>query len=220
MTEHKNSSAWTVGDRRDVGKRPAGEVVPLCGPYKVGLASWIIQDGNYGDFESSQHAQFALEYYAQELTLLEPHAEKKKSLRHIVDDQYRAIGKVIHRKPEWNVIDFGILAYQSVNIDARFNVGDWVRGDVTLGVDHFSYFERLSRETNAPALIYKWVIDEIEVLTAPFVQLESGLMVRDKAKWGWRSISKTNAWKDDDKAAEYLFTCTLRETAPTHKLEK
>ena len=95
-----------------------------------------------------------------------------------------------------------------------------MRGDVTLGIDHFSYFERLSRETDAPALIYKWVINEIEILTAPLVKLESGLMVRDQSKWGWKSISKTNAWKDDGKAAEYVFTCTLQETAPTHKFEK
>jgi len=30
----------------------------------VGLSSWIIQDGNYGDFSRGERAAFALEFYA------------------------------------------------------------------------------------------------------------------------------------------------------------
>ena len=30
----------------------------------VGLHSWIIQDGNYGDFARDTNAAFALEFYA------------------------------------------------------------------------------------------------------------------------------------------------------------
>jgi hypothetical protein len=30
----------------------------------VGLHSWIIQDGNYGDFATNTNAAFALEFYA------------------------------------------------------------------------------------------------------------------------------------------------------------
>jgi hypothetical protein len=33
--------------------------------WQIGLSSWIIQDGNYGDFETGQVLGFALEFYSE-----------------------------------------------------------------------------------------------------------------------------------------------------------
>jgi hypothetical protein len=35
----------------------------------VGLAAWIIQDGNYGDFEVGRAYRFALEFYPHKVTI-------------------------------------------------------------------------------------------------------------------------------------------------------
>ena len=32
---------------------------------QIGLSSWIIQDGNYGDFECHAIERFALEFYSE-----------------------------------------------------------------------------------------------------------------------------------------------------------
>ena len=33
--------------------------------FEVGLASWVIQDGNYDDFKEGQEVAFALEFYSE-----------------------------------------------------------------------------------------------------------------------------------------------------------
>jgi hypothetical protein len=45
--------------------------------------------------------------------------------------------------------------------------GGWLRGNVYIGVDPYFYFEQLGHEPGAPALIYDWKIEKIEMQTAP-----------------------------------------------------
>ena len=208
MSKFKKSSGGIIGERRDVSKKPGMQLTLPKAPLKIGLASWVVQDGNYGDFQTGSRVQFALEFYCENLVPLEEHAVQRCSIKHVEDDQYRVVAQIVHTHTEWIVLDFGILAYQDCFLSADLKVGDWVRGEINLSIDHFSYFEGLSRQTNAPALIYTWQIDKIDLLTAPWVQEASALRRRDTKKWGWREVRNTDAWKDEDGLAEYIFTCT------------
>ena len=74
----------------------------------VGLSSWIIQDGNYGDFSCGERAAFAVEFYASaELPEIDPGREPVPSLIHGGGAQYRTSGQVVHVADDWWVIDAG-----------------------------------------------------------------------------------------------------------------
>jgi len=63
----------------------------------VALSSWIIQDGNYGDFARSVDAAFALEFYTSaSLEEFEPERTAVPALIHIGDARYEVLGQVVH----------------------------------------------------------------------------------------------------------------------------
>ncbi|MEZ5921747.1 MAG: hypothetical protein R3C60_10400 [Parvularculaceae bacterium] len=202
----------SIGDRRHVEDRPAAPVSIPADKLKIGLASWIIQDGNYGNFETGMRTEFALEFFSKNLTSLDEGAARTPSIMHIEDDQYRVVGKLVHVGAGWIVLDFGCVAYQSAVRGGTYHVGGWYKGEITISVDPFSYFERLCNQSDAPPLIYAWRIDAIEMLTAPLVEEKGGLRRRDTSKWGWKCVEKTDAWNDDDGHAEYILSCSMLST--------
>lgn len=158
--------------------------------------------------------KFALEFLPVELVPLEPHALQKVACKHLLDNQYRIIGQVIFSHDDWYAIDFGVKAYHFHRPDKSWKPGEWVRGHIALDIDCFSYFESFSGNPSAPDLIYTWRIETVLRQTAPFVKRPSGMSVRDKAKWNWIEVGHTNAWKDDDGAADYLLVSTLLDDPP------
>jgi hypothetical protein len=80
-----------------------------------------------------------------------------------------------------------------------------LRGKISIGIDPFFYFERLAHQPGAPALVYDWKIERIEVQTAPLIEVKPRVMQRDPTKPGWKEIRETSAWEDD---GEYLIHCT------------
>ena len=174
----------------------------------VGLSSWIIQDGNYGDFSRGDHAAFAIEFYAStELTAVNPRRRPTRSLIHVGDAQYRTVGQVVHVAEDWWVIDAGTQLYREDKPPHAVQVGHWLEGEICIGIDPFSYFERLTLQPNAPPLIYDWTIEKIEMQTAPFIEIHPRVMGRDPERLGWKEIASTDAWKDDEGRAEYLIHC-------------
>jgi hypothetical protein len=163
-------------------------------PLVVGLSSWIIQDGNYGDFRRGKQVAFALEFYAStdwvEVYALAP------SLVHKGEGRYRSVGQVVHVADEWWAIDVGFLLFDRAKPPPVVRLGCWLANEISIGIDPFFYFESLAREADAPALIYDWTISKIEIQTAPSI---------------WREIAATNAWEDEGGRAEYLLHCTRIE---------
>jgi len=47
---------------------------------EVALSSWIVQDGNYDNFEANQHAEFALEFYSKSFRKSDVTTKSAKSL--------------------------------------------------------------------------------------------------------------------------------------------
>ena len=171
----------------------------------VGLHSWIIQDGNYGDFTRDTTAAFALEFYASSpLEIFESNPKPVTALIHICDADYEAVGHVIHVADHWWVIDVGVLVFQEAEPPANARQGSWLRGKISIGIDPFFYFERLAHQPGAPAQVYDWKIERIEVQTAPLIEVKPRVLERDPTKLGWRDVIETNAWEDE---GEYLHHC-------------
>jgi hypothetical protein len=172
----------------------------------VGLHSWIIQDGNYGDFARDTNAAFALEFYAPALLeVLESNPRLAPDLIRVRDADYEITGRVIHAAEHWWVIDVGVLLFQEEKPPATVREGSWLRGKISIGIDPFFYFERLAHQPGAPAQIYDWKIERIELQTAPLVEVKPRVFERDPAKLGWKDVLETNAWEDE---GEYLLHCT------------
>jgi hypothetical protein len=187
----------------------------------IGLSSWIIQDGNYSDFEVGQTRAFALEFFAQ-VPLKRVDAAKAGAPRHAYkgDAQFEVLGKSIHVGDDWWVADFGIPAYSSRWGTALPKPNIFVEGSAYIGVDHFDYFERLAHTVNAPPLIFDWRVERIQIQTAPFIERSPRTFVRDPEKMGWRDIGATNAWEDDDGRAEYILHCVRLTEQPRRQLNK
>src|SRR6266403_81686 len=61
--------------------------------WQIGLSSWIIQDGNYDNFETGQDAEFALEFYSKAFRTGEA---KQKSAKSLGAAKYSINGEVVY----------------------------------------------------------------------------------------------------------------------------
>ena len=126
--------------------------------WEIGLSSWIMQDGNYDNFEVGQNAEFALEFYSQTYRKSDGQARSAKGLGAA---KYDIIGEVTYLTPEVWILDFGICAFQESKPPEWISVGSFVAAEVYLGIDPFFYFERLYTLPGMPPLIYSWRIKSI-----------------------------------------------------------
>jgi hypothetical protein len=175
----------------------------------VYLPSWVIQDGNYGDFSRGDRAAFALEFHApRPLTAFKSEGSDAPSLSHAGGEAFRyaASGLVVHRAETWWAIDFGLMAFREEAPPQGIRRGDWVRGEIELSVDPFFYFENLAHEADAPALIHGWTVEKIEKNTTPIIEVEGRCLARDPARPSWTEIARTDAW-GDGAMAEYILYC-------------
>src|SRR5690242_7534975 len=97
--------------------------------WSVGLAAWVIQDGNYDDFSVGDRAEFAVEFYAPE----EPKSATDQLLRaeHFGEGQYEVIARVAHVDERGWVLDFGIKAYRNAAPPRGVCTGDIVQTRLT-----------------------------------------------------------------------------------------
>jgi hypothetical protein len=180
--------------------------------WKLGLSSWIIQDGNYGDFGRGDRFVAAVEFgFEDAATLVEASAP---AARHCSGSTYDVIGRVALVEADVWVIDIGICVFNEHKPPEGLVVGDVIAGRAYIGLDPFFYFERLGKRASMPPLIYTWSISQIERQTAPFISAGPRLRVRDSSRLGWTTVERTDAWTDDGGNAEYVLRCELRADAP------
>jgi hypothetical protein len=196
LMDRPNPSDW----------RPSSGLFMAC-QVIVGVASWIIQDGNYADFAKGMDAAFAIEFRAA-APLIE--CEMSPSIRpfrtHLGNANYEAQGQVVYVANDWWAMDVGILAFREETPPAYVRPGVWLRGEISLDVDPFFYFERLGHQPGAPALVYEWKVEKICEQTAPLIETKPRVMALDPAKLGWREVEETEAWEST--SGEYLLYCT------------
>lgn len=181
----------------------------------VGVSSWIIQDGNYGDFAVGQHAKFALELGT--LDELRPAIEGPLSAEPLGASRYRVRARVAFVAEGVWVIDAGaFLAFRELPRGGA-PLGAFVEGDVYLGIDPFFYFESLSKIPGMPPLAYRWIIREIQRETTPWREgkLPDGRRIRERndSKEAFTCVTATNAWDDDGGHGHYVLSC-VRESGP------
>ena len=187
----------------------------------VGLSSWIIKDGNYGDFNRGDRTAFALEFYASTaLAEINPGHAPAPSLIHAGGAQYRTAAQVVHVADDWWVINAGTLLFREERPPRTVRRGTWLGGEIYIGVDPFFYFERLASQADAPPLIYDWMIEKIEIQTAPFIEIRPRMMQRDPERLEWREIESTNAWNADGGQAEYILHCQRIDGPARRKLSR
>lgn len=176
----------------------------------VGLSAWIIQDGNYGDFEVGQEAKFALEFYPpQDLRAGPPGPAVAE---HITASRYRIRGRVVFSGLWAWVIDTGLfMAFQQATPPIYAVVGNWLEGTIYLGIDPFFYFEELHRVDGMPPLSYKWLVRELLRETTPWNEgtdeLGRTLKSRDESRESFLPATKTDAWHDDGGYGHYVLRC-------------
>ncbi|SEE90105.1 hypothetical protein [Ruania alba] len=177
----------------------------------IGLDAWIIQDGNYGDFSSGDRAEFALEFFPMGDVL--PRDSSSISAVHLGDDVYDIVARVVHTDHRAWVADFGLRAYNQSRLPAGLEVGSMIGARVGLGVDPFTYFERLSKDGRFPDLVYTWDVVGIQQVMARWV-LRGKTWNRDEASMHVEELARTNAWTDDGSHGSYLLECALRAMPP------
>src|SRR5262245_35264175 len=176
--------------------------------YHVGLDSWIIQDGNYGDFAAGSTAKFALEFSPLTMHLIDT---GKPRLERIGACRFHIRAEVAYLNRSVWVLDFGIMAFQNQKPRSKVRKGNWVEGEVYLGIDPFFYFEGLHARRGMPQLQYNWRIRKIFLETTPWLGSEDEegrtILTRDRDRESFVEVAKTNAWEDDDKRAHYILQC-------------
>jgi len=175
--------------------------------WSLGLAAWVIQDGNYGDFERGQEIEVAIEFVFD-------HCARSKRMdlgAQCVDGcTYDLTGRVVLADQNIWILDAGILMFQNSTPPKGVSVGDIVAGQAYVGVDPFFYFESLAQTDSMPPLIYTWRVARIARQTGPLIQV-GNLRQRNTSKSRWEDIERTDAWNDDERFAEYILDCELRD---------
>ena len=134
-----------------------------------------------------------------------------------------------HPHTDGFVLDLGLLsAYSDWMVLDDLEpppVGEWLTGEVHLGVDPFMYMDGLAQLPGMPAQIYTWSIDDIQLDTTPAMRVEFGhrlyagpdegpRRVRDPERESWRTVNKTR-WEDD---GSYRLRCTLHSSPATSSM--
>ncbi|MEI8013090.1 MAG: hypothetical protein WCI27_11555 [Candidatus Omnitrophota bacterium] len=184
----------------------------------INVDAWIIQDGNYDDFEAGKNYKFALEFYPLKVSKT---TCREKTLVHLGHSYYKLNAHVVFVSSRCWIIDFGLLAYDK--IDAKLDVrgGEYVEIEGYLGLDPFFYFEDLKNEENIPPMIYEWAVKKICLDVTPWIENADGegskIPVRDKERMAYKEIFKTDVWEDDDGNASYLFEVERSGSEPSYQ---
>jgi len=179
--------------------------------WSISLDAWIVQDGNYPDFERGQQVEFAVEFDFAEAPVLTE--STSSSIAHLEDTSYEVVARVLAATEKAWALDCGIGIFQELPPPAEVEIGRYVRGTANLGVDPFVYFERLHALPSMPPLVYTWRIDAIWRNAAPFVR-SGDVLIRDPAQLNWMPLQRTDAWHDDDGHASYKLDCVLLDLPP------
>jgi hypothetical protein len=210
----KSWGGWSIGVRPSVAAGlPKAESLP--GAWFIGIDSWVIQDGNYPNFQVGQASEFAVEFAAADELMA---ANGNSAARRLADDRYEVTARIaaVANEVQCHVLDIGGLMVYRAGVPGldRFQQGQTIGGVVQLGVDPFAYFERLGLRNDMPPLIYHWTIVKVFRQGAPWVEVREHSHARDLSQWQWVEVDATDASNDSGGHADYLLECRLTQNEP------
>ena len=82
------------------------------------LSSWIIQDGNYPDFEVGQTPEFAVEFWLTDGGGART-SDREKSATSVGGPLYDAAAEIVFQTAQITVLDIGILVYRETSPSDR-----------------------------------------------------------------------------------------------------
>ena len=174
----------------------------------VGIDSWIIQDGNYPDFQVGEQYRTAFEFYQPQLS---PVPSGCPSLTPLTNEFYVVSAAVAFASPDLFVIDAGVKLFTETPPTSPYPVGTFLSGSVGIGIDPFDYFEGVLENPHWPNLFYTWRLKEIRLITTPWVVSRDDHDVptarRPPGPYTFRTIDRTDAQHDSDGNAGYVFLC-------------
>jgi hypothetical protein len=176
----------------------------------IGIDSWIIKDGNYGDFAVGDLHKFALEFAGKKLAPSTP-GERSAQLLHT--SVYRVTAEVIFVDSKVWVIDFGLRAFWESEPPAFVQLGSWVEGEIFVGIDPFFYMEYLHKMPEMPNLYYDWKVAAISRDDTPCLSTvnERGgvTFTRDPDRAHWTQVQKTLASEEGEGHSSYVLRCDV-----------
>lgn len=171
--------------------------------------SWIIQDGNYGDFRVGDKVTCALEFYGD----LSATVQSAPAMTHLGQNNYQVRAQVVYLAPDAWAVDFGLAAFQEYQPPGFAHIGAWVKGKIGLALDPFMYKDRLVHESGMPDIFNTWEITSIARDDTPWIASSCGkVLSRDPERSRWTETEKTDAWNDDNGRGAYLLR--LRVSRP------
>jgi hypothetical protein len=193
--------------------------------WKITIAPWVIQDGNYKDFKRGQIAEFALEFAYKKL---EPAQVKTRSVELTSNSRYcyNVTAEVVYFQEKVWVLDFGLKVYSGTKRVQEQPIGQYLEGDLDLQIDPFFYYEWHNKLPAIPPLIYTWQIDRIEQQTAILVYTkdENGINIGRASPETIQNeeIERTDARGDvrtnKRRVMDYILYCTKLDVAPKYQL--
>jgi hypothetical protein len=182
----------------------------------IGLESWVMQDGNYGDFTVGETTEFALEFWARTLA---PTELRRIEAEHLGGHRYRVVAPVVWGDGDFWMIDIGILAYVLYPRE-EMEVGGWVAGEIELNIDCFHYFEQWGPEGEVPPAIYTWRLAGIREYRAPEPP-QDRYVDPDELPWTARDVGETQAWEQPPGVVvRYELVCEKQDDAPRTRLAR
>ncbi len=181
----------------------------------VHIAKWIIEDGNYGDFAVGDIRQFAIEFYS--CTGLRKASSFRRQLMLKEKYSYHIVGEVVFILKDVCVLDFGVFAYSNRSSDypAGLRTGDFVEGEIVLGIDPYFYFQWYYKMPDIPPLIYEWRIKAIEEETTPWVRIGESGKVRDETQRSFASVTNTDeSVAQPPDGSSYVMHCSRLDREP------
>ncbi|HEX2916610.1 MAG TPA: hypothetical protein VH186_37970 [Chloroflexia bacterium] len=194
--------------------------------WEINLDQWVLSDGNYSDFESGQPVQFALEITTPYHSLSLVNASHR-DCQLLGKAFYRVSGEIIYTNNSLWVIDFGLCGYYEADtLAVQAEVGQWVSGEIKLGVDSFFYFREYNRLVQVPPLIYTWQVNRIIRQNSFFTyhKERSGLIVgtKDETKAKLDEIETTKKGMNEKpeppyRTTNYYLYCNKLDSLPEYK---
>jgi hypothetical protein len=166
--------------------------------WTIGLAPWIIIEGDYDHFKTGQHRRFAAVFDPLNLSLCSGIVRSAVMLGRC---RAQVTAEVTFKSDSVWVLNLGdISAYNNSQPPSNIEVGQFLQGDIGLGIDPCDYSEYLHDIPGIPPLVYEWEIERIETATAPYVEtidkLGQKMFIPDESKFVSSTVDSTGPSED------------------------